>query len=36
VVVVHEGHIIESGPTESLLAHPQADYTKTLIAAASL
>lgn len=36
VAVMHEGHIIESGPTDTLLAHPQAEYTKTLIAAASL
>ncbi|GAB2621295.1 ABC transporter ATP-binding protein [Pseudactinotalea suaedae] len=31
--VFREGRVIESGPTEALLFHPEHDYTKTLVAA---
>jgi peptide/nickel transport system ATP-binding protein len=36
VLVVHEGRVVESGSTAQILAHPGCDYTKHLIAAASL
>lgn len=36
VLVLHEGRVAESGPTERILAHPQSDYTRALIAAATL
>jgi microcin C transport system ATP-binding protein len=34
IVVMHHGHVVEQGPTEAIFEHPQADYTKTLMAAA--
>ena len=34
VVVLDQGVIVEAGPTESVLDHPQADYTRVLLAAA--
>ncbi|KAB5605645.1 ABC transporter ATP-binding protein [Bifidobacterium jacchi] len=36
VLVLHEGRVAESGPTERILSHPQSDYTCALIAAATL
>jgi peptide/nickel transport system ATP-binding protein len=36
VLVVHEGRVVESGETARILSHPGCDYTKRLIAAASL
>ena len=33
VAVVHEGRIVEHGPTESVWANPQHEYTRTLLAA---
>ena len=33
VVVMHQGRIVEEGPTEQVLDHPEADYTRTLVAA---
>lgn len=33
VVVMHQGRIVEEGPTERVLDHPEADYTRTLVAA---
>ena len=33
VAVMHRGRIDEAGPTEDLLAHPQRDYTRRLLAA---
>lgn len=36
IVVLRDGHVEETGPTEQLLATPRSDYTKCLIAAASL
>lgn len=36
VVVVHEGHIVETGTTVDILNHPSCDYTERLIEAASL
>lgn len=32
VVVLHEGHVREAGPTGSVLINPQAEYTRQLIA----
>ncbi|MEZ5124844.1 MAG: ABC transporter ATP-binding protein [Thermoleophilia bacterium] len=32
VVVMNQGEIVESGPTDAVLANPQADYTKNLLA----
>ncbi|MFC0265570.1 ATP-binding cassette domain-containing protein [Alloscardovia macacae] len=32
--VLHDGSVVESGVTSELLAHPQEDYTKELVAAA--
>ena len=33
VVVMHQGRIVEEGPTERVLDHPEAEYTRTLVAA---
>ncbi len=33
VVVVHRGAVVESGPAQSILHHPQHDYTRRLVAA---
>ncbi|MGO3147865.1 MAG: ABC transporter ATP-binding protein [Leucobacter sp.] len=33
IIVMHEGRIVEEGATEQVLDHPQADYTRTLVAA---
>lgn len=33
VAVMRAGHIVESGPSEQLLTHPQHDYTRSLLAA---
>ncbi|MFZ5755810.1 MAG: ABC transporter ATP-binding protein [Pseudomonadota bacterium] len=34
IVVMKDGRVVESGPAGSLLANPQADYTRELLAAA--
>jgi len=34
VIVMHQGKIVEEGPTAELYAHPQHDYTRRLLAAA--
>ncbi|MCA3262353.1 MAG: ABC transporter ATP-binding protein [Telmatospirillum sp.] len=36
IAVMKDGKIVEEGPTETLLGHPQADYTRRLLAAAAL
>jgi ABC-type glutathione transport system ATPase component len=36
VMVMYEGKIVESGPVEDVLLHPQHDYTRTLLAAVPL
>lgn len=36
VLVVHEGRLVESGPTAQILSHPSCEYTERLIEAASL
>lgn len=33
VSILHDGHIVESGPTTSILLHPQHEYTRRLMAA---
>jgi ABC-type glutathione transport system ATPase component len=33
VVVLHQGRIVESGPTEQVLLDPRHDYTKLLLSA---
>ena len=35
IAVMYEGKLVESGPTEAVFYHPQADYTKMLLAAAN-
>lgn len=34
VMVIREGQVLESGPAETLLANPQSDYARALLAAA--
>jgi peptide/nickel transport system ATP-binding protein len=34
VIVMHQGHIVEEGPTAALYANPQQDYTRRLLQAA--
>lgn len=34
VIVMHQGHIVEEGPTAGLYANPQQDYTRRLLHAA--
>lgn len=34
VIVMHQGEIVEEGPTTALYARPQHDYTRRLFAAA--
>ncbi len=33
IVVMHQGQVVEQGPTEAIFEHPQEAYTKTLMAA---
>lgn len=33
VVVMKSGEVVETGPTQAVIEHPSADYTKTLLAA---
>jgi ABC-type microcin C transport system duplicated ATPase subunit YejF len=34
VIVMRDGHIVESGPMEQVFAQPQHEYTQILLAAA--
>ena len=34
LLVLREGRVVEQGPCEQVLSHPQQDYTRTLIQAA--
>ncbi|WIY82442.1 ABC transporter ATP-binding protein [Propionimicrobium sp. PCR01-08-3] len=34
IVVMHNGRVVETGPSDQVLSHPEDDYTKELIAAA--
>ena len=34
IAVMYLGRILETGPTEEIFAHPQQDYTRTLLGAA--
>lgn len=36
VLVMHHGHIVERGEVQQVLHHPQEDYTKSLVEAATL
>lgn len=36
ILVLHDGHVVESGPTEAVLGSPRDAYTRELVAAASL
>ncbi|KAB8290587.1 ABC transporter ATP-binding protein [Bifidobacterium avesanii] len=36
ILVLHDGHMVETGPTETVLGGPAEDYTRQLVAAASL
>ena len=33
VIVLHDGAVVESGPSADVLLDPQADYTRQLVAA---
>ena len=33
IAVMKDGRLVEAGPAESLLSHPQHDYTRALLAA---
>ncbi len=33
IAVIHQGRIIETGPTQEIIANPQQEYTKSLLAA---
>ncbi|MBW3081135.1 ABC transporter ATP-binding protein [Bifidobacterium saguinibicoloris] len=36
ILVLHEGRVVETGPTDRVLGSPESDYTRSLIEAASL
>ncbi len=36
IVVLHDGRVAETGTTTEVLGHPQDEYTKRLVQAASL
>ncbi len=36
ILVLHDGRAVEVGPTDQVLGHPQDEYTKRLVQAASL
>ena len=36
ILVLHDGRVVESGPTERILAHPRDEYTKRLLQAATM